>query len=73
MSNTLEPLIRDSVAHVGKGRPYPEVTSCPRLPVWEVANHRGLLICTRDRSGMEWVRLTDAGEALLRKTRSEAA
>jgi hypothetical protein len=75
MTDTLEPLIADLVAWVGDGRPYREVmeawkTSCPRLPVWEEANARGLLTCTRDAGGTEWVRLTAAGQWLLREQRA---
>lgn len=75
MVSTLEPLISDLVAWVGNGRPYPEVmdawkTSCPSLPVWEEATGRGLLTCTRDASGTQWVRLTAAGERLLREQRA---
>ena len=75
MPDTLEPLISDLVAWVGAGRPYLEVmdawkTSCPRLPVWEEAVGMGLLACSRDASGTEWVRLTAAGERLLRERRA---
>lgn len=77
MADTIEPLISDLVAWVGDGRPYLEVmdawkTSCPRLPVWEEATRRGLLTCTRDPSGTEWVRLTAAGGGLLRQQRVAA-
>ncbi|MBA2961664.1 MULTISPECIES: hypothetical protein [Ramlibacter] len=63
MNDTLEPLVADLVEWVGKGRPYAEVmdawkTSCPRLPVWEEALRRGLLTCSRDPGGIEWVRST---------------
>ena len=76
MANTLDPLVRDLVAWIGDGRPYAEVmdawkTSCPRLPVWEEATGRGLLACTREEpGGTEWVRLTAAGERLLRQDRA---
>jgi hypothetical protein len=49
MADPVESLILDLLEWVGaKGRPYREVmdawrTSCPRLPVWEEANERGLL------------------------------
>lgn len=71
MERTLEPLVFDLVEWVGRGRPYAEVmdawrTSCPRLPVWEEASVRGLVACSRDARGVEHVRLTAAGEALLR-------
>ena len=77
MPDTLDPLISDLVAWIGDGRPYLEVmdawkTSCPRLPVWEEATCRGLLACTRDAGGTEWVRLTAAGERMLRQQRALA-
>ena len=49
MSENLDTLILDLLEWVGpEPRPYSEVmeawrTSCPRLPVWEEANDRGLL------------------------------
>ena len=70
MTDPLEPLVSDLVAWVGKRRRYTEVmdawkTSCPRLPVWEEATRRGLLVRSRDPDGIEWVRPTGKGEALL--------
>jgi hypothetical protein len=72
MADTIDPLVADLVQWVGNGRRYTEVmdawkTSCPRLPIWEEANARGLLARDRDRSGTEWVRLTPSGENLLRQ------
>jgi hypothetical protein len=72
MAETLEPLIADLVSWVAaEERPYLEVmeawrTSCPRLPVWEEANDRGLV--TRRRGGHgEWLVLaTENGRAFLR-------
>ena len=49
MTETVDALILDLLEWIGPGsRPYAEVieawrTSCPRLPVWEEANERGLL------------------------------
>ena len=49
MSEPVEPLILDLLEWIGPHpRPYAEVieawrTSCPRLPVWEEANQRGLI------------------------------
>jgi hypothetical protein len=49
MADPVESLILDLLEWIGsQGRPYREVmdawrTSCPRLPVWEEANERGLL------------------------------
>lgn len=39
-------------------------TSCPRLPVWEDANDRGLLRLER-REGASFVQVTPEGHALL--------
>jgi D-3-phosphoglycerate dehydrogenase len=60
-------------------RPYADVmaawrTSCPRLPVWEEANERGL-VEHRQRDGVgAVVAVTAAGRALLarRRPRSDA-
>lgn len=41
-------------------------TSCPRLPVWEEANDRGL-VATEIVDGQSVVRLTDAGRERLAK------
>lgn len=72
MSDAGEPLILDLLEWVASGaRDYAEVmdawrTSCPRLPVWEEANARGLI--TRIvRSGTPLVAITPAGRALLSK------
>ncbi len=49
MPDTVDSLILDLLEWIGPaGRPYDEVmdawrTSCPRLPVWEEANRRGLI------------------------------
>jgi hypothetical protein len=49
MPDPVEALILDLLEWIGpEGRPYREVieawrTSCPRLPVWEEANERGLI------------------------------
>lgn len=68
--STVEALIVDFLAWLAKGdRSYEEVmeawrTSCPKLPVWEEANDRGLV--TRDRAhDRSIVRITPAGLALL--------
>ena len=77
MTDALEALILDLLEWVASGeRSYAEVmeawrTSCPRLPVWEEANDRGLV--TRERvNGLSIVTITPAGRALLqrRTTRS---
>ena len=71
MSDTIEPLLFDLVAWVAKEpRDYFETmdawrTSCPRLPVWEEANARGLITRDRDAGGAPTVRVTDKGRAYL--------
>jgi D-3-phosphoglycerate dehydrogenase len=47
-------------------------TSCPKLPVWEDANDRGL-ICVEYRDGASSVRVTPAGEELLKRARPAKA
>lgn len=70
MTDTLDPLVHDLLGWIGPGRPYLEVmdawkTSCPRLPIWEEANARGLVSCARDADGVEQVRLTDRALVLV--------
>jgi hypothetical protein len=73
--STVEPLILDLIEWVAnRERTYEEVmdawrTSCPRLPVWEDANERGL-IATERVNGRSVVRVTSAGFTLLERTRS---
>jgi hypothetical protein len=68
----IEPLILDLLEWVAKGeRSYEEVmaawrTSCPRLPVWEEANDRGLVMIDQE-VGRRIVRITPLGRALLRQ------
>ena len=70
MSDTVDNLILDLIEWVSrKERTYLETmeawrTSCPRLPVWEDANDRGLVTTVG-----AYVRITPAGEALLREQR----
>jgi D-3-phosphoglycerate dehydrogenase len=58
----------------GRARSYEEVmdawrTSCPKLPVWEEANERGLV--ERDQAGgRSVVRVSASGRALLERSRS---
>jgi D-3-phosphoglycerate dehydrogenase len=73
MSDSVEALILDLLEYVAiKERTYDDVleawhTSCPKLPVWEEANDRGLI--TRERAnGSAVVRITAAGTALLRES-----
>jgi len=54
-----------------RDRTYEEVmsawrTSCPKLPVWEDANDRGL-VKTEERNGLSIVKVTPAGLALLNR------
>jgi len=44
-------------------------TSCPRLPAWEDANDRGLVV-RADVNGRTLVRITSAGRTLLDQRRS---
>jgi hypothetical protein len=67
MSDVLEPLLLDLPESIAKRpRPYGEVmeawrTSCPRLPVWETAWERKLLVCD------DLVQPTSEGLTLLQK------
>jgi len=72
MSDPVEPLILDLLEWVAVGeREYAEMmdawrTSCPRLPVWEEANARGLVTrIVRNRTAL--VAITPAGRALLER------
>jgi hypothetical protein len=56
-----------------RDRSYEEVmdawrTSCPKLPVWEEANDRGLLE-REEASGRSIVRISSSGRALLERRR----
>ena len=70
VDTVVEALILDLLEWVAKReRTYEEVmeawrTSCPRLPVWEEANDRGLVI-REDVNGSCVVRITSAGRDLL--------
>ncbi|HLK63635.1 MAG TPA: hypothetical protein VKU19_09355 [Bryobacteraceae bacterium] len=72
--DVVESLILDLLEWIAsRERTYAEVmdawrTSCPKLPVWEDANDRGL-IATVDDGGRSLVRLTPAGIALIHKER----
>jgi D-3-phosphoglycerate dehydrogenase len=74
MTETVENLIVDLVEWVGsRDHSYRDTleawrTSCPRLPVWEEANDRGLLE-TVVHGGISVVRPTPAGLRLLRERR----
>ena len=74
MIDTVETLILDLLEWVAiRERTYEEVmtawrTSCPRLPVWEDANDRGL-ITTELVNGRSIVGITSSGLALLEQRR----
>ena len=74
MIDTVETLILDLLEWVAnRQRTYDEVmnawrTSCPRLPVWEDANDRGL-ITTEYVDGRSIVRITSSGLTLLERRR----
>ena len=74
MTDVVETLILDLLEWVTRReRTYEEVmdawrTSCPRLPVWEDANDRGL-IATEHRNGCLIVRITSSGLAHLEERR----
>ncbi len=71
MRDTVEPLLVDLVTWIAREeRPYRDVmdawrTSCPRLPVWEEANARGLVARMRGADGEAIVRVTESGRAFL--------
>ena len=75
-TDTVENLVLDLLEWVGrKERTYQETlnawrTSCPRLPVWEDANDRGLLE-TASANGRLLVRVTPAGFVLLEEKRPQ--
>jgi len=74
MGDTLESLIVDLLAWLAaRERSYEEVmdawrTSCPKFPVWEDANDRGLVTKVRVGDGLV-VRVTASGIAHLRDIR----
>ena len=74
MIDPVDALILDLLDWLADGeRSYEEVmaawrTSCPRLPVWEDANDRGL-VATAHSNERLIVRITPAGRALLEERR----
>lgn len=74
MTETVDNLILDLLEWIWrKERTYQETidawrTSCPRFPIWEDANDRGL-IEMGSVNGRSVVRATPAGRALLKKSR----
>ncbi|MBV8711190.1 MAG: hypothetical protein JOY56_05405 [Solirubrobacterales bacterium] len=73
--DTVDTLILDLLEWIGPNpRPYAETleawkTSCPRLPVWEEANERGLVVRHRPPGHGTLVSVSAAGAELLRKQR----
>ena len=70
--NVINPLILDLLDWLApEPRPYAEVmdvwrTSCPRLPIWEDAVDRGLVVRRRDvDAGPPVVALTAAGRRMI--------
>jgi hypothetical protein len=70
MTDPVEALILDLLDWLTlRDRTYEEVmaawrTSCPRLPVWEEANDRGLIF-REEVNGNSMVRVSSSGRALL--------
>ena len=77
MSDSVDSLVLDLLDWIGnEPRPYAEVmeawrTSCPKLPVWEEANRRGLLRQFHRADRPPMVELSDGGRALLAERRSD--
>jgi hypothetical protein len=75
MIGAVDTLILDLLEWVANGeRSYAEVmdawrTSCPRLPVWEDATERGLIV-REHANGRAIVRITSSGLALLEQHKS---
>ncbi len=75
MIGAVDALILDLLEWVANGeRSYAEVmdawrTSCPRLPAWEEANDRGLIV-REHVNGRAIVRITSSGLALLEHYKS---
>ena len=75
MGDDLHSLILDLLEWLGPSpRPSDEVmeawrTSCPRLPVWEEANDRGLIERHDEPGRGRCISVSPAGEAFLRRGR----
>jgi hypothetical protein len=75
MIGAVDALVLDLLEWVASGeRSYAEVmeawrTSCPRLPVWEEATERGLIV-REHVDGRAMVRITSPGLALLAQHKS---
>jgi hypothetical protein len=79
VSDSVDDLVLDLLEWLSSdARPYDEVldawrTSCPRLPVWEEANARGLLEWRRAPEGTPMVAIAPTGVALLSERRPATA
>jgi hypothetical protein len=77
MADNLNDLVLDLLEWLGPGpRPYSEVldawrTSCPRLPVWEEANDRGFIRRLNEPGRGQFVSVSDAGTAHVRRFRAQ--
>ncbi|HSP96720.1 MAG TPA: hypothetical protein VL049_05685 [Candidatus Dormibacteraeota bacterium] len=77
MSDTIDALILDLLEWIGpRPRAYAEVvdawrTSCPRLPIWEEANERGLVDCHHREDGGTFVSVTAEGWAFVGRHRPQ--
>jgi D-3-phosphoglycerate dehydrogenase / 2-oxoglutarate reductase len=75
--DTIDTLILDLLEWIGPGsRPYAEtleawMTHCPRLPVWEEANQRGLVVRHRAPGRDRLVSISATGAELLHKHRHQ--
>jgi hypothetical protein len=75
MHDPVDALVIDLLEWLGpEGRPYREVmdawrTSCPRLPVWETANERGLIALRRRPGFHAEVLVSPRGRQLVRRRR----
>jgi hypothetical protein len=75
MADTVNDLVLDLLEWLGSGpRPYSEVldawrTSCPRLPIWEEANDRGFVARVNEPGHGQFVSVSEAGTAHLRRER----
>ena len=77
MSDPVDALVLDLLEWIGpEPRPYAEVmeawrTSCPRLPVWEEANARGIVVRSH-RDGIGMVAVSPKGLAHLAAERTSS-
>jgi hypothetical protein len=79
MNDPVDALVLDLLEWIGPGpRPYAEVieawrTSCPRLPVWETANERGLVEQLHVAGAAALVAVSARGREALRGRRTVVA